>query len=77
MPKTTFSSKVFVKNKPAFISILYLVLGLLWISLSDQLVSWMFSEDIRQFSRFQLVKGSFYVLLTSWLLDFFFGEGSL
>lgn len=57
-------------NKPESISIGYLVLGIVWISLSDRLVDFLFSDDLQAISRFQFYKGTFYVTVTTLLLYF-------
>lgn len=45
------------------ITIIYLVFALLWILLSDQFLIWI-TNDPLQISRYQTIKGIFYVLLT-------------
>jgi len=70
MKGSIFRSKLLSLRKPKSIAGAYLILGFVWITLSDRLVELMFNEDITQISRFQLFKGFFYVLLTSLLLHF-------
>ncbi|MFN3758717.1 MAG: PAS domain-containing protein [Algoriphagus aquaeductus] len=70
MKGSIFRSKFLSLQKPESVAGVYMIFGLVWITLSDRMVEWMFSEDIRQISRFQLFKGFFYVLLTSLLLYF-------
>lgn len=62
--------KFFSLNRPGSITIVYLILGLGWIFLSDRITDLLFSNDIKQLSRFQLYKGSFYVIATSLILYF-------
>lgn len=57
-------------NKPESISIGYLALGITWISLSDRLVDFLFSDDLQSLSQFQFYKGAFYVIVTTFLLYF-------
>ena len=57
-------------NKPESISIGYLVLGISWISLSDRLVDFLFSDDLQSLSQFQFYKGTTYVIVTTFLLYF-------
>jgi len=51
------------------ITILYIILGALWIMFSDQLLLW-FTQDPYQIQRFSMYKGWFYVLITGILLFF-------
>ena len=60
--------KFFATNNPGSITLVYLTLGLGWIFLSDRLIDFLFSDNIRQLSRFQLYKGTFYVLFTGFIL---------
>ncbi len=60
--------KFFTLNNPSSITLVYLTLGLGWIFLSDRLTDVLFTNDIQQHSRFQLYKGTFYVLVTSLIL---------
>ncbi len=57
-----------VLNKPWFITLIYLIVGFTWIFFSDLLISSIFSDDIREMSRFQIIKGCLYVLLSGLLL---------
>lgn len=53
------------------IPIIYVILGVLWILLSDSLSSWLFtSEAIEKYSSFQTIKGLFYVVATGIVLYF-------
>ncbi len=54
--------------KPWSIALIYLVLGIAWIFFSDKVAEYLFSNDIRDMSKFQLAKGIFYVIITSFLL---------
>lgn len=51
------------------IAVIYCVIGVTWIFLSDK-ISMLFSPDIREFAYFQLTKGIAYVSLTALLLFF-------
>lgn len=55
-------------NKPESITIGYALLGIVWIWGSDHVTNALFSDDINQLAVFQLFKGIFYVLITSYLL---------
>ncbi|EAZ82494.1 PAS domain-containing protein [Algoriphagus machipongonensis] len=55
-------------NKPWKISVLYLVIGVMWIIFSDKIGDLLLSESVREMSQYQLIKGIFYVCLTSYLL---------
>ncbi|AMQ57925.1 PAS domain-containing protein [Algoriphagus sanaruensis] len=55
-------------NKPESITIGYALLGIVWIWGSDLVTNALFSDDINQLAVFQLFKGIFYVLITSYLL---------
>ncbi|MBN3582482.1 PAS domain-containing protein [Algoriphagus aestuarii] len=54
--------------KPWSIALIYLVLGIAWIFFSDKAAEYLFSDNIREMSKFQLTKGISYVLVTSFLL---------
>ena len=54
--------------KPWSIALIYLVLGIAWIFFSDKAAEYLFSDDLREMSKFQLAKGIFYVCITSILL---------
>ncbi len=54
--------------KPWSIALIYLVLGIAWIFFSDKAAEYLFSDDLRDMSKFQLTKGIFYVCVTSILL---------
>lgn len=60
--------KFFTLSNPSSITLVYMTLGLGWIFLSDRLIDTLFSDDILQLTRFQLYKGSFYVILTGVIL---------
>lgn len=60
--------KFFTLNNPSSITLVYLTFGLGWIFLSDRLIDILFSNDIQQLTRFQLYKGSFYVVITAVIL---------
>ncbi|MEB2779122.1 PAS domain S-box protein [Algoriphagus sp. C2-6-M1] len=62
--------KSFSINKPWAITVIYLIVGINWIFFSDILLSSIFSDDISEMSRFQMIKGFLYVLVTGWLLYF-------
>ncbi|MFZ6052443.1 PAS domain S-box protein [Halocola ammonii] len=53
------------------IPLIYIVLGILWILLSDSFTDWLFGDaDFKSYSYFQTFKGLFYVLLTGIVLYF-------
>lgn len=55
--------------KTAFrITITYLVVGLIWILLSDALVLWFFGNDVLQLKAVQTMKGILFVLVTATIL---------
>ncbi|WP_439489589.1 PAS domain S-box protein [Algoriphagus sp.] len=60
------NSKVY--NQPWFITLIYLMLGFAWIFFSDLLLVTVISDDIREMSRFQILKGCLYVLFSGLLL---------
>ncbi|MFC5623899.1 PAS domain S-box protein [Algoriphagus winogradskyi] len=55
-------------NQPWAITIIYMIVGVNWIFFSDILINSIFSDDIQEMSRFQMIKGVLYVLLTGLLL---------
>lgn len=55
-------------NQPWSITLVYLLVGISWIFFSDKLTSYIFSDNIQEMSRFQLIKGLFYVFVTGLLL---------
>ena len=55
-------------NQPWSITIIYMIVGVNWIFFSDKLISSLFSNDTQEMSRFQMLKGCLYVLLTGLLL---------
>lgn len=61
-------AKIFSINQPWAITIVYMFVGINWIFFSDILISNVFSDNIQEMSRFQMIKGSLYVLLTGFLL---------
>ncbi|SFB36611.1 PAS domain S-box protein [Algoriphagus aquimarinus] len=61
-------AKIFSINQPWAITLVYMFVGINWIFFSDILISNVFSDDIQEMSRFQMIKGSLYVLLTGFLL---------
>ena len=62
-----FENKLFGMKFEYKITLIYLILGLLWIIFSDRILSGMIT-DPELLSFFQSIKGSFYILLTSVLL---------
>lgn len=62
--------KLFSANNPKAICLAYLVVGVAWIFFSDQAAAYIFSDNIRGMSRFQLYKGFFYVIVTGLMLYF-------
>lgn len=62
--------KIFSINRPWAITVIYLIVGINWIFFSDILISRFFSDDISEMSRFQMIKGCLYVLVTGLLLYF-------
>jgi len=62
--------KLFSINNPKAICLAYLVVGVAWIFFSDQAAAYIFSDNIRGMSRFQLYKGVFYVVVTCLMLYF-------
>ncbi|MEB2774126.1 PAS domain S-box protein [Algoriphagus sp. D3-2-R+10] len=62
--------KSFSINRPWAITVIYLIVGINWIFFSDILLSSIFSDDISEMSRFQMIKGCLYVLVTGLLLYF-------
>ena len=55
-------------NKPWAITLIYMIVGVNWIIFSDVLINSIFSDDIQEMSRFQLIKGCLYVFLSGMLL---------
>ncbi|UZD23065.1 PAS domain S-box protein [Algoriphagus halophytocola] len=60
--------KTFKIDPTLRITLIYLLIGVCWIFFSDQLVLYIFGDDLAQMSNFQLGKGIFYVLVTGLLL---------
>lgn len=60
--------KFFSINNPKAICLAYLVVGIAWIFFSEQVAAYIFSDNIRGMSRFQLYKGFFYVMVTGLML---------
>lgn len=60
--------KIFSINQPWVITLIYLAVGINWILFSDALVSYVFGDDISKMSKFQMIKGCLYVLLTGLML---------
>lgn len=58
------------RNFPLRVTIIYLIIGFLWIAFSDQLVDFIFSES-EQITAIQTMKGWFYVGITGLLLYWF------
>ncbi len=52
------------------VTLVYLIFGLLWIIFSDKLLDLLFSNNTVLLSKFQTIKGCFYVGITSLLLYF-------
>lgn len=52
------------------VTLVYLVLGLLWIYLSDKFLYVFFGDDVVKHAQFQTVKGFFYIVFTTLLLGF-------
>ncbi|HSF53623.1 MAG TPA: PAS domain S-box protein [Algoriphagus sp.] len=63
-------SKLLSVNNPKTICLTYLIVGIAWIFFSDRATEYIFSDNTREMSRFQLYKGIFYVLVTSLMLYF-------
>ncbi|WP_026966920.1 PAS domain-containing protein [Algoriphagus terrigena] len=63
-------SRLFSINNPKAICLTYLVVGVAWIFFSDQAAGYIFTDNIRGMSRFQLYKGFFYVIVTCLMLYF-------
>lgn len=61
-------AKTFSINRPWVITLIYIIVGVNWIFFSDTLISSLFSNDIQEMSRFQMIKGFLYVLLSGLLL---------
>ena len=61
-------AKNFSINKPWAITVIYMIIGVSWIFFSDIFINSIFSDDIQEMSRFQMIKGFLYVLLTGLLL---------
>lgn len=62
--------KTFSINNPRTITLIYMIVGVNWIFFSDVLINSIFSNNIQEMSRFQLLKGFLYVLLSGLLLYF-------
>ena len=60
--------KSFYINKPWSIALTYLVLGIFWILFSDSVAETLVSDDIRQMSTYQSIKGVFFVVITALLI---------
>ncbi len=58
----------FVKREEIRITTYYLIFGILWITLSDTLLVWLFGDDPKLLTQMQTYKGTFYILLTGGLL---------
>lgn len=58
----------FVKREEIRITTYYLVFGILWITLSDSLLVWIFDDDPRLLIQMQTYKGTFYIIITGVLL---------
>lgn len=58
----------FFINNPKAICLTYMTVGIAWIFFSDQAAAYIFSDNIRGMSRFQLYKGFFYVMVTCGML---------
>jgi len=63
-------AKIFSIDQPWAITVIYMIVGINWIFFSDKLISNIFSDNIQEMSRFQMIKGCLYVLLTGLLLYF-------
>ncbi|MEB2783955.1 PAS domain-containing protein [Algoriphagus persicinus] len=63
-------AKIFSINRPWVITVLYLIVGINYIFFSDILLTSIFSDNISEISRFQMIKGCLYVLVTGLLLYF-------
>lgn len=50
------------------VTLVYLIFGLLWILLSDKLLSLWVADDVLAMAKVQTIKGCFYVVLTAGLL---------
>ncbi len=50
------------------VTLVYLIFGLLWILLSDKLLSLWMADDVLAMAKVQTIKGCFYVVLTAALL---------
>lgn len=57
------------RKKAFIISIVYAILGLVWITFSDKLV-FSYADDLALLSRYQTEKGIFYVIITAILVYF-------
>lgn len=55
-------------NKPLSITLTYLVLGIVWILFSDSVAENLVSDDIRQMSTYQSIKGVFFVVITALII---------
>jgi PAS domain S-box-containing protein len=55
-------------NRPLGITLIYLVLGLMWIIASDQVALLWFSDNLLELTSFQVIKGSLFILLTAFIL---------
>ena len=58
----------FVKREEIRITTYYLVFGILWITLSDTLLIWIFDDDPGLITQMQTYKGTFYIIITGLLL---------
>lgn len=56
------------KHPAAKIAGVYLVVGVVWILVSDSVVDFLFSASVRDLFVFQLAKGILYVTVTAWML---------
>ena len=69
MTRTSLANLNTYLQRPWFAAFLYAVLGIAWITGSDQLLVWLLN-DIELLSRYQSYKGYFYVALTAFLAWF-------
>lgn len=69
MPESVENKNKFTLNPPLRIALIYLVFGVLWITLSDHLLFIVFTPDeVKELAVLQTFKGIFFILFTATLL---------
>lgn len=55
-------------TRPIGITFIYLILGLMWITTSDQIAVMWFSDNLTELASFQIIKGILFILITALIL---------